>query len=638
VRRNDDDDPRTMETTMAAVPTHHDRLLLRHLHEFLQGVDESVVGALRERVRWVELAAGETLITQGEAGDAMYVVVSGRLRAFIEADGAPARPVRDMGRGQTVGEFSLYTGQPRTATVVAVRDSVLARLDKADFDALLASSAQASIALTRVVIHRLQTESARSRHEVPVTMGLLPISDGVAAADVAARLAAPLRGHGRVCVVDAPAAARACGPGAHWGDDAAARRRLAIHLDEVEAAHDFVLLVADPTPTPWTALCSRHADELLLLADATRPPALHPTETECLLRRPQRIGAAEVLVLLHPAGTRTPRGTHGWLQRRPLADHVHVRPALERDMARLARLQSRTATGLVLAGGGARGLAHLGVVRALHERGIEFDCVGGTSIGAIMAVCAASDLPLPEVVASARQAFLDKPTSDFNWLPVLSLVKGRRLRRVLDRAIGAMFGAGAGLEDLWKNAFVVASNFSRASEQVIAHGPVDRALLASCAIPGALPPVLHDGDLLCDGGTFNNFPVDVMRQRRGIGHVIGVDLNPGKPRRVELDELPGSWALLRDRWRPRGRRRYRLPSLTSYLMNVTILYSTSRQRQARELTDLYLCPPLERVGMLDWHRFDAIERQGYEYALQALAQAQAGAAAAPGVRAGAVGD
>ena len=578
---------------------------------------------------WVELAGGEALLKQGDPGDAMYVIVSGRLRVYIQDGNAPVRAVREMGRGQIVGEISLFTDEPRSATVVAIRESVLARLDKADFDALLASSAQASIALTRVVIHRLQTESMRSRHEAPVTMGLVPISDGVDAADVATRLAAAFGPTRRVCVVDAAAAARVGDLGARGGDDAAARRRLAIHLDELEAAHDAVLLVADAKPTPWTALCCRHADELLLLADATQPAALHPTETEYLLRRPPRTEAAEVLVLLHPADTRSPRGTRAWLQRRPLADHVHVRPTLARDMARLARLQSRTAVGLVLAGGGARGLAHLGVVRALHEHGLEFDCVGGTSIGAIMAVCAASDLPLPEVVASAREAFLDKPTSDFNWVPLLSLIKGRRLRRLLDRAIARMFGAGADLEDLWKNVFVVASNFSRASEEVIAHGPVDRALLASSAIPGALPPVLQAGDLLCDGGTFNNFPVDVMRDRRGIGRVIGVDLNPGKVRHIDLDELPGTWALLRDRWRGRARRRYRLPSLTSYLMNVTILYSTSRQRRARELTDLYLCPPLERVGMLEWHRFDAIERQGYEYAREALAQGLPAAQRAP---------
>ena len=82
-------------------------------------------------------------------------------------------------------------------------------------------------------------------------------------------------------------------------------------------------------------------------------------------------------------------------------------------------------------------------------------------------------------------------------------------------------------------------------------GNLGRAMRASIAIPGALPPVLYDGDLLCDGGTFNNFPVDVMRRMRGVGTVIGVDLNTRKPRQIDADEIPGSWALLRDRLRPR---------------------------------------------------------------------------------------
>ncbi len=105
---------------------------------------------------------------------------------------------------------------------------------------------------------------------------------------------------------------------------------------------------------------------------------------------------------------------------------------------------------------------------------------------------------------------------------------------------------------------------------------------------------MHDGDLLCDGGTFNNFPVDVMRDMRGVGTVIGVDLGARTPRRLDFDEVPGAWTLLRDRLRPRSKRRYRLPSLMAYLLNVTILYSTSRQQQLRQLTDLYFSPPLQQ--------------------------------------------
>ncbi len=84
--------------------------------------------------------------------------------------------------------------------------------------------------------------------------------------------------------------------------------------------------------------------------------------------------------------------------------------------------------------------------------------------------------------------------------------------------------------------------------------------------------------------------------------------------------MPGTWALLRDRLRPRGKRRYRLPSLVAYLMNVTILYSSSRQRQSRQLTDLYFNPPLHRVGMLQWHRFDSIVAQGLAHGQQVLGE------------------
>jgi NTE family protein len=221
-------------------------------------------------------------------------------------------------------------------------------------------------------------------------------------------------------------------------------------------------------------------------------------------------------------------------------------------------------------------------------------------------------------MATARRAFAVEPTRGLNVVPLLSLLSGVRLKRVVRQAISELLRSEPGIEDLWKNCFCVSSNYSQASECVIRRGPLLRSLLSSIAIPGALPPVLIDGDLVCDGGTFNNFPADVMRVQRGIGRVIGVDLSARKPRRFEHDEVPGTWTLLRDRLRPRKSRRYRFPSLVAYLMNVTILYSTSRQREARKLCDLYFNPPLVRVGMLQWRSFDTIVEQGYRHAIEVL--------------------
>jgi NTE family protein len=377
-------------------------------------------------------------------------------------------------------------------------------------------------------------------------------------------------------------------------------------------------LLADAGPGPWTQRCVRNGDELLLVAEAVQPPALHAIEKACLTGRPARSEAAEILVLLHPADLQSPRGARQWLARRPVTGHVNIRPDLERDMARLARLLSRNAVGLVLAGGGARGFSHLGVWRALRERGIEIDYVGGTSIGAVMAALIAADPPVDQAIDVARKAFSVNPTGDYNLLPLMSLIKGRRVSAAVHRSIEQIVGAQVDIEDLWKGYFCIASNYSQAREQRVEEGDLARALLASIAIPGALPPVVHEGDLLCDGGTFNNFPVDAMREMRGVGKVIGVDLGVRNPRHLEFDEVPGSWTLLLDRLRPRNKRRYRLPSLTAYLLNITILYSTSRQREARLLTDLYFNPPLYKVGLLEWARFDQIVRQGHEYAAEVL--------------------
>ena len=608
-----------------------DRVLDAHLTTLLGSLDAAALTMLRSELQWVELDAGDTLMSQGEAGDSMYLSISGRLRAYVRDDEGTERMVREMARGQIIGEMALYTDEPRSATVVAIRDSVLVRLDKAAFTRLLSSSAQVSVALTRQMIKRLQTAQLRSDLARPVTICLMPITAGVDAVGLTRALADQLArqfGSHKVCVVDAArvdSVLHEPGLAQSSADDAETNRRIALHLEEVEAEFDYLLLLADDQPTPWTRRCSRRCDEMLLLANADEPAVLSPSERQFMMTRNGRAEAAEVLVLLHPAQRQCPSGTRQWLARRPLAGHVHIRPTLERDMARLARLQSRTAVGLVLAGGGARGLSHLGVFRALHEQGIEVDWVGGTSIGAVMAVLAASDQPVERMTAVARRAFGRNPTGDFNPFPLLSMIRGRRLQHIVHTAIQELTGAQGDMEDLWKNCYCVASNYSKASEQVIAHGPLLQSLLASAAIPGALPPVLSDGDMLCDGGSFNNFPVDVMRSVRGVGKVIGVDLSYRRARRIDLDQVPGTWALLLDRLRPRKHRRYRFPSLVAYLMNVTLMYSNSRQRQARKLIDLYFNPPLDRVGLLQWDRFDHIVAQGLAHGRQVLADMGPGA-------------
>ncbi|HQS33584.1 patatin-like phospholipase family protein [Polaromonas sp.] len=600
---------------------HHDRLLAQLLSNILGELDPAAMAILQSHLEWIELAAGEVLIAQGDPGDAMFLSISGRLRVYTRGEDGQERMLREVSRGEALGEMSLYTNEPRSATVIAVRNCVLVRLDKAAFQTLIASSSQVSVVLTRKIIKRLQTAHAPTGMARPVSMALIPITQGVDARPFGEELAQQLQRLGRVRVIDAASLDLDMGePGLanSPASDTDTNRRIALYLDQVEADHDHVLLLADHHPGAWTQRCIHHSDELMLLANASEPPALHPTELKCLMGRTSRAQAGEILVLLHPADLKRPVGTQAWLARRPVTDHVHIRPTLARDMKRLARIQNRTAIGLVMAGGGARGLAQLGLYRALQEHGFEIDYVGGTSIGSVMAALVASDRPLDEVMRIARKAFSTNPTGDFNLIPLLSLISGKRLRRVIRTAAEELLGTNAQVEDLWKNYYCVATNYSQAREQILQAGDLVQALLASIAIPGALPPVPHHGDLLCDGGTFNNFPVNLMREMRGVGKVIGCDLSLSKPRHIDGTQAPSGWALLRDRLRTRAKRRYKFPSLIAYLLNVTILYSSARQSEAKRLTDLYFNPPLPRVGLLAWEKFDSIVVQGHAHGVEVL--------------------
>jgi NTE family protein len=106
----------------------------------LGDIEPAALELLHQHLEWVTIAGGQTLMTQGEPGDSMYLMISGRVRAYVLGDDGVERLVREMARGQIIGEMSLYTDEPRSASVVAIRDSVLVRLGKPAFNDLLASS------------------------------------------------------------------------------------------------------------------------------------------------------------------------------------------------------------------------------------------------------------------------------------------------------------------------------------------------------------------------------------------------------------------------------------------------------------------------------------------------------------------
>jgi NTE family protein len=521
----------------------------------------------------------------------MYVVLSGCLGVYLTQTGDRRRFVSRIVAGDTAGEMGLISGRPRTGTVVALRDTELARLSQDAFDRVFRRHPEAMLRIAQITVDRLESNQLRARGRAPGarTFAILPQSVDVDAASFASELVKALSRVGRTELVWS---VRGAAHTSHW-------------FSVIEASNDFVVYVGDAVANSWTSLCVRQADALMLLARADNPPGEWPVlasqrETSTT---PQR---AE-LVLLHENAI-TPGAAARWLAIQPGVSHHHVTSPL--DVARIARLVTGQAVGVVFSGGGARGFAHIGIVKALREAGIHADIVGGTSMGAIMGGGVALGWSIGEMTDRFRRSFVDvNPLRDYT-LPVFSLVTGRKVSTLLHREFGDVT-----IEDLPLPYFCVSSNLTTGHSDVHRRGTLWRWLRASVAIPGVLPPVMVNGEVLVDGGTMNNLPVDAMREL-GRGPVIGCDVGGARAFTAEATEMdvPSPWDLVSWLRKKHGR-----PNIFRILWRAGMVNSAATSSAHREKTDLLLQPPLDQVDMLNWQHFDRAIALGYEYTTRRLA-------------------
>jgi NTE family protein len=245
------------------------------------------------------------------------------------------------------------------------------------------------------------------------------------------------------------------------------------------------------------------------------------------------------------------------------------------------------------------------VLRAFREAGITIDAIGGTSLGSIVAAGYALEWGHEELEARVRRSFVDtNPVNDYT-LPLVSLVSGRKVSRLLHYEFGDVV-----IEDLPLPYFCVSTNLSSGQLAVHRRGPLWRWLRASVSIPGVLPPVIEHGEVFVDGAAINNLPVDVMRES-GIGRVIGVDVaaDPVFTTDCEDSDVPPLWRALN--W---FRHRKQRINILQILWRSGMVNSKANSRDRREMSDLLLQPPLEQIDMLNWKAFDRAIDAGYRYA------------------------
>jgi NTE family protein len=550
--------------------------------------DELSLSALGAGLKRIFLPGGQILFRESEVADSLYIVISGCLGVVVRADDGHDVLVARIPAGETVGEMGFLDGGTRSATVEALRDTELLKFDKASYEDRLLRDPRSMHALISLLVRRLrQTTHPENRTTLPIrTIAVVPLALDVDHRGVVNDLHQQLSGDGqRTLLLDCMSADRPTG----W-------------FHAAEAGNDITLYCSEPANQQWTNLCLRQADRVLFVASATSAFATPPwlaSQTQPL-RRPAD------LILLHDTSCSRSQHTTHWRKHVSVDLIYHVRTGNADDIARLARFLRGAANTLVLSAGGARGFAHLGVIRALREAHVPIDLIGGCSMGSIVGAAVALEWDDAEIKERLRNAFVNtNPINDYT-LPFLSLIKGRKVARLLERNFSDLR-----IEGLWRPFFCVSTNLTTGTLAVHRDGPLVDALRASISIPGLLPPVILGGDVHVDGGVMNWLPVDVPGAKRGT--IIAVDV-ASDPALVSFGECNRVHA-----WRFLGRRR-RFPPIVAVLLRAATVNGDSLAKMAHAQADILFKPPLENIDLLDWRACDQAIETGYRHAVEKLEQ------------------
>jgi predicted acylesterase/phospholipase RssA len=365
------------------------------------------------------------------------------------------------------------------------------------------------------------------------------------------------------------------------------------------------ILVCSEAHPEWSKQCLLYADLVIVATNFHADPELYPIEQLLELYSQSILNKKIYIVLLHEQNGPLPHNTRRWLANRKVNLHIHVRKNHPKDIRRFCRIISHQAVGVVLGGGGAKGYAHVGAIRALIDAGIEIDFIGGTSAGALYGMAMSHcDFAFAQIDQLCAESAREKLTSNDYSLPIISMMSGRKINRFIRRVFGETH-----LEDIWVNSYCVSTNISSSAISVHERGPASKMVQASIAIPGVFPPVVIDHQLHVDGCVVDNLPIEPM-YRYPVRHVIAISLSGLNTRYVDYAEVPSAGKLFWDKLM--GRKKYRIPGIASLIINSLMLNSHQKQELYKSKVSLYFEMDLKGIGLLDDKKWSLTISKGHD--------------------------
>ena len=558
-----------------------------------------------EQFTTVTLSGGHWLFRQGDDADALYFLIRGRVEAWIET-GDPEQPSYMMGEmlpGESIGDIGLITGEKRSASIKAVRDSQLLKISKEVFESLTKSHPTLVLKLASNIAKLLlkNNPNKRTQSEEMKTIGLFPLSEDPNIDHFFDIFEQQFTEQSTIIWIE-PNRFKALGaPATELKADEDIDGDLKNWLFDLEDKYDFVIFKCSVANDGWARFVERQSDTMLMIGNANQASSsvqwnsLPDSCNSCDARH-------RALILLRSSKIEI-EDTMSWLADRQFEYHLHLRCGNLRDVRRAIRMVSGKSIGLVIGSGAARGFAGIGVYKALVEADIQIDWVGGTSVGAIIAAVIANDFSPSEAISIFQKSF--RSTNPFGDLtiPVLALLRGSRLKKLLEKHLDIQ------VENLPKPYFCVSANLGRGKTNIHESGSLVRSMRASAALPGVFPPVVVNRELAIDGAILNNLPVDIMRQKP-VSKIIAIDFCTTTSLKVDYEETPSPWAILRGRWLPFFKR-YRTPSFTSLILKSTETATLEQVRKHGAMADLLIDPDIRNFGMTDVKSFNEIVEVGY---------------------------
>ncbi len=504
------------------------------------------------------------------------------------------------------------------------------------------------------------------------TTAILPVTAGVPVVEFGSRLLTALS---QIGVPNGVTSLNQAAIFNHLGRHAFSRMgklKLSQYLADLEERYGMLLYICDTNVnSPWTQTCISQADCILLVGLAEGSPSIGEYERFLL---GMKTTARKELVLLHVDRYSTPGLTRRWLNNRMWINGGHhhiqmafrtnsepVHPRVRRfgsvlkervqvlqaeiqkytsrrvrqtplyssetafkgDFHRLARRLCGKSIGLVLGGGGARGVSQVGIITAIEEAGVPIDIVGGTSMGAFVGALYARDADVVPMYGrakkfSGRMGSIWRFALDLTY-PSASYTTGHEFNRGIFKAFG-----NSQMEDFWLEFYCNTTNISRSRSEYHNSGYVWRYVRASMSLAGLIPPMCDEGSMLLDGGYIDNLTVAHMKSL-GADVIFAIDvgaIDDNVPQSFG-DSLSGSWALL-NRWNPFSSY-HNPPTLSEIQSRLTYVSSVDALQRAKKTPGcFYMRPPIDAYGTLEFGKFEEIYQVGYKFGKEFLGRLKDG--------------